>query len=75
LVIENLLLVIGRRFPDSSRGPGFLAALAVAMDFPRESLGRHADIVYMTDDKFSMTNFQSLKPFSRQTSAKKMKCT
>jgi hypothetical protein len=39
----------------------------------RETLGRHAGAVYMTNDKFSMTDFQSsqsLKPFPGHRSAK-----
>ena len=36
---------------------------------------RHADTDDMTDDRFSMTSFQSLKLFQRWKSAKKVKCT
>jgi hypothetical protein len=35
MVIENLLLVIGRGLSGSWLGLGFLAALAVATDIPR----------------------------------------
>jgi len=35
LVIEDLLLVMEERLPDSPPGPGLLAPLAVAMAFPK----------------------------------------
>jgi hypothetical protein len=46
LVIENILLAIDRFLPWPWRSAAFL--------------GRHAEFSYMTNDKFSMINFQSL---------------
>jgi hypothetical protein len=71
LVIENLSLAIGRLHHFGNAGGKLPQSI-------RESLGRHADAVYMTDDKFSMTDFQSsqsLKPFPGHRSAKKAICT
>jgi hypothetical protein len=49
-------LVIERGLADSRARSGFLAAFAVAGDF-RACLGRHADTAWITNEKFSMTDF------------------
>jgi hypothetical protein len=71
VVIENLLLVIspGRQCVRQFGNAGGKLPQSIG-----EFLRHHADALYMTDDRFSMTNFQSfqsLEPFPSWRRAKR----